>query len=65
MQTDGARRIHGLDPDADLPLNESFEHFHPDDRDLLKNRFDECLETGEPYEIDVRLTTQPSAPQYG
>jgi PAS domain S-box-containing protein len=57
LLTDGARRIHGLDPDADLTVEAAFETFHPDDRDRLEERFDTCLETGEPYEMDVRLTT--------
>jgi len=57
MLTDGARRIHGLDPGTDLSLNEAFEAFHPDDRDRLTTRFDECLDAGESYEIDARLTT--------
>ena len=55
--TDGALRVHGLDPGADLSLNDAFEAFHPDDRDTLTDRFERCLETGDPYELDVRLTT--------
>ena len=57
MMTGGACRIHGLEPDADPTLADAFGSFHPEDRDLLRDRFDTCLETGEPYEIDVRLTT--------
>ncbi|QAU14033.1 PAS domain S-box protein [Halorubrum sp. BOL3-1] len=57
VTTDGTCRIYGLDLDADLTLTESFEFFHPDDRDLIRDRFDTCLETGEPYETDVRLMT--------
>jgi PAS domain S-box-containing protein len=55
--TEGMRRIHGLDPGADLSLEAAFNSFHPDDRDLLQDRFNRCLETGEPYETDVRLIT--------
>jgi PAS domain S-box-containing protein len=54
--TAGARRIHGVDPDS-LPLNEAFEFFHPEDRESLRARFEACLDTGEPYEMDARLTT--------
>jgi PAS domain S-box-containing protein len=57
VMTDGTRQIHGLDPGTDLTLEEAFGSFHPDDRDRLTDLFDECLETGEPYEIDVRLET--------
>ena len=57
VMTDGLRRVHGLDPGAGLSLNDAFEAFHPDDRDALTDRFEQCLETGESYELDVRLTT--------
>jgi PAS domain S-box-containing protein len=55
--TDGTRRIYDLGPSADLTLERAFENAHPDDRDLLRDRFDACLETGEPYQMDIRLTT--------
>jgi PAS domain S-box-containing protein len=55
--TEGVRRVHGLDSGANLTLEAAFETFHPDDRDLLRDRFNTCLETGEPYEMEVRLTT--------
>ncbi len=55
--TAGTKRIYGLEPEAELTLEEAFEFFHPADRDQLRNRFESCLETGEPYEIDVRIIT--------
>ena len=55
--TAGINRLYGIDPDADLTLAEAFEFFHPDDRDQLRARFEDCLETGNPYEIDVRVVT--------
>jgi PAS domain S-box-containing protein len=55
--TEGVRRVHGIESGADLSLEAAFETFHPDDRDLLQDRFNTCLETGEPYEMDARLTT--------
>ncbi|ESS05523.1 MAG: histidine kinase domain protein [uncultured archaeon A07HB70] len=54
--TAGARRVYGVDPEADLSLAEAFEFFHPEDRERLRDRFETCLETGEPYELDARLT---------
>jgi PAS domain S-box-containing protein len=56
MVTDGTRRLYGLEPDADLTLAAALDAVHPDDRDQLADRLDTCLETGEPYEIEVRLT---------
>jgi PAS domain S-box-containing protein len=57
MMTEGIRRIHELDPGADLSLEEAFEFFHPEDRESLRARFDACLDTGEPYQMDARITT--------
>ena len=51
--TRGMSRIYGVDSDPDLTLKEGFELFHPDDRERLRDRFEECLETGHPYEMDV------------
>jgi PAS domain S-box-containing protein len=55
--TDGTRRLYGLDPDEGLTLEAALDAVHPDDRDRLADRFTNCLEAGEPYEIDVRFTT--------
>ncbi|ERH09634.1 MAG: PAS sensor histidine kinase [halophilic archaeon J07HX64] len=57
VSTDGINRVHGLDLGTDPTLETLFSYVHPDDRTQLTNRFDECVETGEPYEVDVRLTT--------
>ena len=56
--TDGIRRLYELDPGMDLTLEEAIETVHPDDREQLTDRFNACLETGESYEIDVRIGTQ-------
>ena len=55
--TAGTKRVHGIDMSTSLTLEEAFESFHPADRDRLRDRFNACVETGESYEIDVRLTT--------
>ncbi|WP_338738929.1 PAS domain S-box protein [Haloplanus salilacus] len=55
--TDGTRGLYGLDPDEGLTLEAALDPVHPEDRDLLADRLDTCLEAGEPYEIDVRFTT--------
>lgn len=54
--TAGELRIYGLDPESDLQLHEAFDFYHPDDREQLRAQFRECLESGEPYSIDVRVT---------
>jgi PAS domain S-box-containing protein len=54
--TAGELRIYGLDPESELRLDEAFEFYHPEDLNRLKTRFRECLEAGEPYKMDVRVT---------
>jgi PAS domain S-box-containing protein len=58
MITDGIRRLYRLDPDAGLTLEEALDAVHPEDRGQLADRLNTCLETGEPYEMEVRLTPQ-------
>jgi PAS domain S-box-containing protein len=52
----GELRIYGLDPESDLQSHEAFDFYHTDDRDRLRTQFQECLESGEPYSVDVRVT---------
>jgi PAS domain S-box-containing protein len=54
--TAGELLIYGLDPESDLQLEEAFDFYHPEDRHRLGARFQECLEAGEPYSMDVRVT---------
>jgi len=55
--TDGARQLYGLDPDESPTLDAAFDDIHPDDRGPLRDQFEACLDTGEPYETEVRFTT--------
>ncbi|WP_340099367.1 PAS domain S-box protein [Salinibaculum salinum] len=64
MITDGTRQLYGLNPDEDLTLEAALDAVHPDDRDRLADRLTNCLETGEPYEINVRLTTGDEAQRW-
>ena len=57
VMTGGAYSILGHEPDAGLTLTEAFEQFHPADRERLTDRFEDCLERGEPYELELRFST--------
>ncbi|SDY92098.1 PAS domain-containing protein [Halopenitus persicus] len=57
QRTDGTRRLFGLPADHEWSLEESFEYYHPDDRDTRIHAFERCRRTGEPYEIEVRIVT--------
>ena len=55
--TAGTRRIYGVDPDADLTLEGALDFYHPADRTRLERLFENCVESGDAYETDVRITT--------
>lgn len=55
-RTDGVRRLFGFSDDHD-DIEESFEYYHPDDRDTLIHAFERCRRTGKPYEIEARIVT--------
>ncbi|MFB6156762.1 MAG: PAS domain S-box protein [Haloferacaceae archaeon] len=54
--TAGVRRIYGIEPDAELTLQDALEFYHREDRERLRERFRACVDSGDPYELDVRLT---------
>ncbi|WP_324664689.1 ATP-binding response regulator [Haloarcula sediminis] len=53
--SDEVLRIHGLDTDEELPPEESFEYYHPDDRDELRQAFRGAIEEGEPYDLELQM----------
>ncbi|ESS03338.1 MAG: PAS sensor histidine kinase [uncultured archaeon A07HR67] len=55
--TAGARRIYDVEADSELPLQDAFNFYHEEDRERLRERFQICVESGDPYEEDVQLTT--------
>ena len=55
--TEGLRHLFGVPEGHEWTLPESFEYYHPKDRELLTSSFERCQRTGEPYDIEVRITT--------
>jgi len=53
--TDKAYEIHGLSPDAGLTPERSLGFYHPDDRPAIRDAFDRAIETGESYDLEIRL----------
>ncbi|MFB6202345.1 MAG: PAS domain S-box protein [Halorhabdus sp.] len=53
--TDKAYEIHGLSPDDELTPEGSLDFYHPDDRPTLRDAFDRALETGDSYDLELRL----------
>ena len=50
-------RIHELDPGAELSLEEAFEFPHPEARPEVREAFERCAEEGEPYDLELPITT--------
>lgn len=57
--TDGTYRIHDLDPDGefDPTVDDAIEFYHPDDQAEIRQAVERCLSDGEPYEKELRITT--------
>lgn len=55
--TDEVYRIHGI-PVNDTPsLEEAFEAYHPEDRADIADAWENLVEDGEPYDLELRITT--------
>lgn len=57
--TDGTYLIHGLSPDSDFDptVDSGVAFYHPDDRDRIEELVRRCMETGAPYDEELRLIT--------
>jgi PAS domain S-box-containing protein len=53
--SDEVLRIHGLDPEAHLPAEESTEYYHPEDRPAIREAFEAAIENGESYDLELRM----------
>lgn len=55
--TDETYQIHEVPVGEMPPLEEAINFFHPDDREKLSSAIQRALETGEGYDIELRLIT--------
>jgi len=55
--TEEVYQIYDLPEDRDLTPEESIKHYHPDDRDTIREAFWGAVEAGESYDVEVRLLT--------
>ncbi|WP_424016152.1 PAS domain S-box protein (plasmid) [Halorientalis pallida] len=53
--TEKTYEIHGLSPDDELEPEKSLSFYHPDDRPVIRDAFDRAVETGESYDLELRL----------
>jgi len=53
--SDELYRIHGLSPDTGIDVDRAVELYHPDDRPQIRRYFQQAIEAGESYDMEVRL----------
>ncbi|NHN46035.1 PAS domain S-box protein [Halostella sp. JP-L12] len=49
-------RIHGVSSGTEIDLGSTLELYHDDDRDFIERKFHDAIETGEGYDMEVRLS---------
>ena len=52
-----AYEIHDRPQDAGITVDEAIEHYHPEDRQTVRDAFADAVEACEPYDIEARLIT--------
>lgn len=50
--------IHGLPHGTSLPVEAGLDYYTPDSRSLVRAAFERCVETGEPWDLDLELDTE-------
>ncbi|KAA9396756.1 PAS domain S-box protein [Haloarcula sp. CBA1130] len=55
--TAGFYHLHGLDPDEHVPVEQTGELLHPEDRRQVKNALSALLTDGEPFDVEARIVT--------
>lgn len=53
--TNQAYKIHGLSPTVLLDPESSIEQYHPEDRPVIREAFNQAVEEGIPYDLELRL----------
>lgn len=53
--TEQVNEIYGLPPDEEIGIGEGIDYFHPDDRPIIEEAFERAIETGEPYDLELRV----------
>ncbi|QLK24456.2 PAS domain S-box protein [Natrinema zhouii] len=55
--TDEVRRIHGVSSDEAVDIEQALGFYHPDDRPRIREAVERAIEDGEPYDLELRITT--------
>ena len=55
--TDEVYRIHDVPLDTEVTIEDGIDYYHPDDRPTIVDAYEQLVETGEPYDIELRIVT--------
>ncbi|WP_251133171.1 PAS domain-containing protein [Halorubrum sp. 2020YC2] len=55
--SDEVYRIHEVPTDEPIDLEDALDFYHPDDRDTVEQAFGRLTETGESYDLELRILT--------
>ncbi|ELZ80583.1 putative light and redox sensing histidine kinase [Haloferax larsenii JCM 13917] len=53
--------IHRLTTDADINLSDALEFYHPDNRDSIREAFEQLRSDNTPYDLELRIVTPDGA----
>ncbi|PSQ31592.1 hypothetical protein BRD06_00850, partial [Halobacteriales archaeon QS_9_67_15] len=62
--SDELYRIHGLSPDTEIDVDRAVELYHPDDRPRIRRYFQQAIEAGESYDMEVRLQPETESTRW-
>ncbi|WP_394341756.1 PAS domain S-box protein [Natronorubrum halophilum] len=55
--TDEVAQIHGVSSGDDVELADALEFYHPADRPKIERALERAIESGEPYDLEVRIVS--------
>jgi PAS domain S-box-containing protein len=55
--SDEVCRLHDLPPEYEPTVSEAFEFYHPEDRSVISDAFEELTTEGEAYDLELRIVT--------
>jgi two-component system, chemotaxis family, CheB/CheR fusion protein len=55
--TDEVYKIHELDPGSHHDVEKGIDYYHPGDRDKIVQAVQNCIETGTPFDLELRFIT--------
>ncbi|MFO7833519.1 MAG: PAS domain S-box protein, partial [Halohasta sp.] len=50
-------RIHGLDPETPVSVEDAIGFYHPEDRETVREAYRRLTDEGEPYDLECRIVT--------